>query len=111
MKKNILLLILFTVPLGQELFAQSTSVSNVPGPDHRWEFVGNKYNKNTMTDALAGNIFKNTDVYKTFFVSAYQELKGVSLKGRAVIPEPSVYDINGLQLYSYWTYVDGLRIR
>jgi hypothetical protein len=108
MKKNILLLALFTVHLGQGLFAQLSSEKNVLEPDTRWEFVGNKYNKNVMTDMLAGKIFKNTDVYKTFFVSAYQDLNGVSLRGRAVIPEPSVYDINGLQAYSYWTYVNGL---
>ena len=108
MKKSILLLVLFTVPLVQGLFGQISSDANVSDNKPIWEFVGNKYNKNAMTAELAGNIFKNTDVYKTFFVSAYQELYGVSLKGRAVIPEPSVYDIKGLQAYSYWTYVSGL---
>jgi len=107
MKKYILLLVLFTVHLVQGLFGQISSDANVSGIKPIWDFVENKYNKNVMTAAQADNIFKNTDVYKTYFVSAYQELYGDSLKGRAVIPEPSVYDINGLQSYSYWTYVVG----
>lgn len=107
MKKNILLLVLFTLPLGKGLYGQISSDASVSGIKPVWEFVGNKYNKNIMTPAQADNIFKKTDVYKTYFVSAYQELYGDSLKGRAVIPEPSVYDINGIQAYSYWTYVVG----
>ena len=108
MKKNILILVLFTVPPVQGLFGQVSSDASVSDIKPVWEFVGNKYNENTMTAAQAGNIFKNTDIYKTYFVSAYQELYGVSLMGRAVIPEPSVYDIKGIQEYSYWTYVNGL---
>ena len=108
MKKNLLLLVLFSVLLVQGLFAQLSSDAKVSETKAKWEFVGNSYNKNAMTAALAGNIFKNTDVYKAFFVSAYQDLYGVSLKGRAAIPDPSVYDINGIQAYSYWTYVNGL---
>ena len=107
MKKNILLLVLFTVPLVQGLFGQISSDANVSDIKPIWDFVENKYNKNVMTATLADNIFKNTDVYKTYFVSAFQELYGDSIKGRAVIPEPSVYDINGIQAYAYWTYVVG----
>ena len=108
MKKNILVLVLFTVPLVQGLFGQIASDANGSNIKPVWEFVGNKYNKDAMTAAQADNIFKKTDVYKTYFVSAYQELYGVGLMGRAVIPEPSVYDIKGIQAYSYWTYVNGL---
>ena len=85
--------------------AQSCKDAEILAMKSKWQFEKNAYYEDQlgMTATLASHIFKNTDVYKTLFVTAYPEPFGGQMEGYAKIPDPSVFDIKGHQAYAYNT--------